>query len=114
MSGPTNASFYQKQLDRFLEKWHVAAQIYIHADDVSYPIRLHVGKYREEIDIGDVGQRRRNGIISMTDLLKADVASYPQEGDKISYLDQSVTIDSVDPRVEVGNIIGYDFILRGT
>lgn len=108
----TNSHFYQLQLNRFIQKWHIKAQYFSKEDQVSYDIRLHVGKYREVETIGDIDQRQRKGIITFSDI--ATGATAPRDGDKVYYLDQVATIDGIDPRVEVGEIIGYDLTLRGT
>jgi hypothetical protein len=108
----TNARFYKNQLNRFIQKWHVVAEYHSKADDTRWPIRLHVGKYREVETIGDIDQRQRKGIISVLDI--NELATAPQDGDKVYYLDQITTIDAIDPRIEVGEIIGYDLMLRGT
>lgn len=108
----TTAHFYQQQLDRFLNKWHVSAEYHSKTDNARWPIRLHVGRYREVEAINDVDQRQRRGVVSFTDI--NELATPPQDGDKVYYLDQIATIDGIDPRIEVGQIIGYDLTLRGT
>lgn len=108
----TTIDFYKQQLNRFVDKWHVPAEYHSKADNARWPIRLFVGRYREVEAINDVDQRQRRGIISIVDIDEA--ATPPQDGDKVYYLDQIATIDLVDPRIEVGAIIGYDLTLRGT
>lgn len=110
----TNAGFYKAQLNRFIAKWHTPAEYFSDTDATLYNIRLHIGKFRQVETIGDIDQRQFKGIISVLDIDQDAGQTPPEDGDKIYYSDQVITVDGVDPRLEVGEIIGYDLTLRGT
>lgn len=101
---------WQDQLDRFLDSHSVAAVITSFDLLSTADIRLHLTNYRDQYLVGDVTQIRRRGIISQTDL---ENYGKPKPGDTIEYLDQRVTIDHADPRIEAGATIGYDLSLAG-